>query len=266
MKIIAICNSKGGVGKTTCTINIGAGLALMKKKVLLIDLDPHAHLTYSIGLEKSKIENTVYKILINDIDPNTAIISRNGVDVIPSSISLCKADQYLSSIPCGECVLRESLKKVSGYDYVFIDCPPSLNHLTLNALTAAHEVYIPLQANSMSMRGMQDLLQTIEIVKKHLNTELEISGIIGTFIRRTVLNKGAMEVIKEHFQNKVFKTIIRQNIALEEAPSHGKTIFEYRLSSNGAKDYNSLCKEILKRSKGNDRSDGRKEKKARKRS
>ena len=247
MKIVAICNSKGGVGKTTCTINIGAGLAKQKYKVLLIDLDPHAHLTDAIGIKKDAQTNTVHEILTANIDPHLAIIKKNVFDVIPSRISLCQADQMLSSTPGGECVLREALEKIKEYDYIFIDCPPSLNHLTLNALAAAHEVFIPLQTQYMAMRGMEDLVQTIEIVKKRLNPSLAVTGIIATFFTRSILSREVINMVKKHFGDTVFKTIVRQNIALAEAPSHGKTIFEYAPHSNGAKDFQSLCEEIVER-------------------
>lgn len=247
MKIVAICNSKGGVGKTTCAINIGAGLAKQKYKILLLDLDPHAHLTDAIGIKKDAPTNTVYEILTANLDPHLAIIKREAFDVIPSRISLCQADQMLSSTPGGECVLREALEKLHEYDYLFIDCPPSLNHLTLNALTAANEVFIPLQTQYMAMRGMEDLIQTIEIVKKRLNPSLRVSGIIATFFTRSILNREVINMVKKHFGDTVFKTTVRQNIALAEAPSHGKTIFEYSPRSNGAKDYEDLCEEIIER-------------------
>lgn len=248
MKIVAICNSKGGVSKTTCAINIGAGLTKQKYKVLLIDLDPHAHLTDAVGIKKDSLTNTVYEILTANIDPHLALIKRNCFDLIPSRISLCQADQMLSSTPGGECVLREALDKIKEeYDYIFIDCPPSLNHLTLNALTAAQEVLVPLQTQYMAMRGMEDLMQTIEIVKKRLNPEVAVTGIIATFCTRSILNREVINMVKKHFGDTVFRTVIRQNIALAEAPSHGKTIFEYAPQSNGAKDFQSLCEEIIER-------------------
>ncbi|MEA1939109.1 MAG: ParA family protein [Candidatus Caldatribacteriota bacterium] len=248
MKIIALINQKGGVGKTTCAINIGAGLNKLNKRVLLIDLDPQAHLTYSLGIPAHEQKNTVYELLKNKIKAKKTIINRNGIDLIPSSLNLSGAEIEFSGIAGREFLLRESLEGIKKYDYVLIDCPPSLGLLTLNALTTAQEIYIPLQTEFLALQGMSKLLETINIVKKRLNKNIEIAGIIATrFDHRKNLNKEVVEKIENYFGNRLFNTFIRDNVSLAEAPSFGQTIFEYKSNSYGSKDYLSLCKEIVKR-------------------
>lgn len=248
MKIIALINQKGGVGKTTCAINIGAGLNKLNKRVLLIDLDPQAHLTYSLGIPAHEQKNTVYELLKNKIKAKKTIINRNGIDLIPSSLNLSGAEIEFSGIAGREFLLRESLEGIKKYDYVLIDCPPSLGLLTLNALTTAQEIYIPLQTEFLALQGMSKLLETINIVKKRLNKNIEIAGIIATrFDHRKNLNKEVVEKIENYFGNRLFNTFIRDNVSLAEAPSFGQTIFEYKSNSYGSKDYLSLCKEIIKR-------------------
>jgi len=248
MKIIAFINQKGGVGKTTCTMNIGAGLTMLGKKVLLIDLDPQAHLTYSLGIEAHKLENTVYELLKGNCQAKKVIISRNGIDLLPSSLELSGAEIEFSGIAGREFLLKEALDGIHSYDYMLIDCPPSLGLLTLNALTTTQEVYIPLQTEFLALQGMSKLLSTIEIVKKRLNKNIEITGIIATrFDNRKNLNKEVVEKIEKYFGSRFFKTLIRDNVSLAEAPSYGQTIFEYKASSYGAKDYLNLCHEIIKR-------------------
>lgn len=248
MKTIALINQKGGVGKTTSAINIGAGLKALNNKVLLVDLDPQANLSYSLGIEAHNLEFTIYNLLKGECSFNDVLINRNGLYILPSSLELSGAEIELSNIPGREFLLKEALIKVKDFDFVLIDCPPSLSLLTINALTTAKEVYIPLQAEFLALHGITKLLDTIDLVKKRLNKSLEITGIIGTlFDGRKNLNKEVMQNIKKHFKDKVFKTVIRDNIALAEAPSFHKTIFEYRASSYGAKDYLSLSKEIMKR-------------------
>jgi chromosome partitioning protein len=248
MKKIAFINQKGGVGKTTCTMNIGAGLISLGKKVLLVDLDPQAHLTYSLGIEAHELENTVYELLKGDCKVKNTIIKRNGIDVLPSSLELSGAEIEFSGIAGREFLLRESLENIKNYDYILFDCPPSLGLLTLNALTTAQEVYIPLQTEFLALQGMSKLLNTIDIVKKRLNKDIEITGIIATrFDNRKNLNKEVVEKIESYFGSRLFKTFIRDNVSLAEAPSFGQTIFEYKPGSYGAKDYLSLCHEIIKR-------------------
>jgi len=248
MKIIALINQKGGVGKTTCAINIGAGLNMLNKRVLLIDLDPQAHLTYSLGIPAHELNNTVYELLKGTVTLKETIIERNGLSLVPSSLDLSGAEIEFSGVAGREFLLKELLEGLKKYDYVFIDCPPSLGILTLNALTTARKVYIPLQTEFLALQGMTKLLETIGIVKKRLNKNIEIAGIIAMrFDSRKNLNREVVEKIKEYFGNKLFNTFIRDNISLAEAPSFGKTIFEYKSNSYGAKDYLDLCKEIIKR-------------------
>jgi chromosome partitioning protein len=248
MKKIAFINQKGGVGKTTCTMNIGAGLSSLGKKVLLVDLDPQAHLTYSLGIEAHELENTVYDLLKGTCKAKETILSRNGIALLPSSLELSGAEIEFSGIAGREFLLREALENIKTYDYILFDCPPSLGLLTLNALTTTQEVYIPLQTEFLALQGMSKLLNTIEIVKKRLNKGIDITGIIATrFDNRKNLNKEVVEKIENHFGNRLFKTFIRDNVSLAEAPSFGQTIFEYKANSYGAKDYLSLCQEIIKR-------------------
>jgi chromosome partitioning protein len=248
MQITALINQKGGVGKTTCATNIGAGLNKLGKHVLLIDLDPQAHLTYSLGIPAHELKNTVYELLRGIVTLKKTIIKRNGLNLIPSSLNLSGAEIEFSGVAGREFLLKETLEGLKKYDYVFIDCPPSLGLLTLNALTTAQEVYIPLQTEYLALQGMTKLLETLNIVKKRLNKNIEITGIIAMrFDGRKNLNREVVEKIKEYFGNKLFNTLIRDNISLAEAPSFGKTIFEYKSNSYGAKDYLDLCKEIIKR-------------------
>jgi chromosome partitioning protein len=255
MKIIALINQKGGVGKTTCAINIGAGLNKLSKRVLLIDLDPQAHLTYSLGVPAHslgvpahELNNTVYELLKGAVTLKETIIERNGLSLVPSSLNLSGAEIEFSGVAGREFLLKETVEGLKKYDYVFIDCPPSLGLLTLNALTTAQKVYIPLQTEFLALQGMTKLLETITVVKKRLNKNIEIAGIIAMrFDNRKNLNREVVEKIKEYFGDKLFNTLIRDNISLAEAPSFGKTIFEYKSNSYGAKDYLDLCKEIIKR-------------------
>ena len=252
MQTIAILNQKGGVGKTTTAVNIGAGLAMLNKKVLLIDLDPQANLSYSFGILAHELENTVYELLKGESDLQDVIVKHDNIDIIPSNLSLSGAEIEFSSLPGREFLLSERLQSVHDYDYIIIDCSPSLGLLTLNALTSVREVYITLQTEFLPMQGLAKLLETVDIVKKRLNRNLEITGIICTrYDSRKNLHNEVYEKIKKYFGNKVFKTVIRDNISLAEAPSFGQTIFEYRPKCRGALDYENLAKEILTRGKIN---------------
>jgi chromosome partitioning protein len=247
MRTIAFINQKGGVGKTTSTVNIGAGLAKLKKRVLLIDLDPQAHLTYSMGIQGHEAEHTVYDLLRGDAKAEQVIMDKYGMKIIPATLDLSGAEMEFSGIAGREFLLREALDGINEFDYILLDCPPSLGLLTLNGLTTANEVFIPLQAEFLALQGLTKLLETVEVVKKRLNKKLDITGVIGTrFDQRKKLNKEVISKVQEHFGDKVFKTMIRENIALAEAPSFGQTIFEYQANSYGAEDYLALSKEITK--------------------
>jgi len=246
MKTIAFTNQKGGVGKTTSTINVGAGLCLQGKKVLMIDLDPQANLTYSLRMNSQRIDNTVYDVLKGRITPDEAIISHNGFDILPSSIDLSGAEMEFANEPARETLLKNNLSKLGKeYDYILVDCPPNLGLLTLNAFTAVNEIFIVLQSEYLALHGLSKLMDVIRVVKERLNPEIAISGIICTlFDGRKNLNREVVDHIKDYFGEKVFNTIIRDNVALAEAPSHHKTIFEYDSESHGAQDYMKLSKEI----------------------
>lgn len=249
MTTIALINQKGGVGKTTSTFNIGVGLAMKKKKVLLIDLDPQSHLTYSAGIAAHNLTLTAYDVLKRSATISDVAIDIHGITLVPSSLELSRAELELAREAGREFLLREALS-YEDFDYVLLDCPPSLGVLTLNALTAAQEVYIPVQTEFLSLQGMSHLIETINIVKGRLNNALEITGIIGTrFDKRKTLNKEIIDKIRSYFGDKIFKTLIRDNISLAEAPSYGKPIFAYKPESYGAEDYLQLTKEILKRRK-----------------
>ena len=248
MPTIALINQKGGVGKTTSTINLGAGLSMMGKSVLLVDLDPQAHLTYGLGIQAHELDYTVYEVLKGEIQADEAVVQRDGLEVLPSSLSLSAAEIELSGMAGREFLLREALAGLPAHDFVLLDCPPSLGLLTLNALTAAHEVFIPLQTEFLALQGMSKLIDTVNVVKKRLNPALTISGIIGTqFDARKNLNREVVEKIREYFADKLFETLIHDNVALAEAPSYGQTIFEYRPDCRGAQDYLALSQEAVAR-------------------
>lgn len=246
-RIIALVNQKGGVAKTTSTINIGAALANKGKKVLLIDLDPQGNLTASLNISAHELDNTIHEVLKGDSKIYKTIKTINNYSVIPADIRLSGAEIELSSQPGREMILKERLGPiVVDYDYILIDCPPSLGLLTLNGLTAAKEIFIPLQAEYLALHGMGQLLKTVETVNKRLNPDLAITGIITTFYdNRKILNREVLEKIEAYFPDKLFNTRIRNNISLAEAPSYGMDIFQYKNNSNGAKDYAALTKEII---------------------
>ena len=247
-KIIAISNHKGGVGKTTSTLNIGAALQRMGKKVLLIDLDPQANLTQSLGLMDHT--PTIYEALRGEaqLDPIEVL---PGLDVVTSTLDLSGAEVELSSEPGKDYILKELLEPLrSRYNYILIDSPPSLGLLTMNALAAAQEVYIPLQAHYLALQGMSKLQEIVEKVRKRLNKGLRIGGVFVTqYDQRKVLNRNVAETIREHFPAETFRTAIRDNIALAEAPTQGVDVFRYAPKSTGAADYQALAKEIEKRNK-----------------
>jgi chromosome partitioning protein len=245
-KVLSISNHKGGVGKTTSAINIGAGLNKLGKKVLLIDLDPQANLSQSLGLINQ--EKTIYGALKGDYKLEPVVVLK-GLDVIPSTLDLSGAEIELSSEPGREYILKELIEDIrNDYDYIIIDSPPSLGLLTINSFTAADEILIPLQAQFLAMQGLAKLVEVVEKIKSRLNKELKMGGVFITqYDGRKVLNRDVVETINAHFKSEVFKTKIRDNIALAEAPAQGLDIFRYNAKSNGAEDYMDLAKEIIKR-------------------
>jgi len=248
MRTIALINQKGGVGKTTSTVNIGCGLSRLGKKVLLIDLDPQAHLTYSIGIQAHEVKKSIYELLKGDNTLDEVMQAYGEMKIVPSTLDLSGAEIELSAVAGREMLLKESLKKVKNIDYILIDCPPNLGLLTLNALTTAREIFVCLQTEYLALQGIGKLMETVQIVQKRLNKKLAISGIICTrYDRRKRLNKEVVEKIKGHFGDKVFNTLIRDNVALAEAPIQGKPIYDYSPRSYGAEDYMKLCNEIIKR-------------------
>jgi len=244
--VISLLNHKGGVGKTTSAINIGAGLTEMGKKVLLIDLDPQANLTISLGIPRQK--HTIYEALRGESEL-TPYEHKPNLDVITSSLDLSGAEMELINEAGREFILRELLNQViDDYDFILIDCPPSLGLLTLNALTSSRYVLIPLQTEFLAVQGLAKIKQVIDKVRFRLNKTLDIGGVIATmYDSRRVLNRDVVETIHKHFGEKVFKTYIRENVALAEAPAQRKDIFEYSPKSSGAIDYLELCKEIIER-------------------
>ena len=245
MKTIALVNQKGGVGKTTSTINIGAGLALKGKRVLLIDLDPQASLTLSLGQDASRSTKTIYEVLTGDLEAKEAIIKLSGgYDLIPCDARLLVLEEGKEKR-----LLQRAIAPLAGmYDYILIDCRPSLGNLMLNALTACNEVYIPVQAEFLALAGLAQLTNTITLVKRKLNPDVKITGVLITrYKARTKLSKEVYNKAKELYPQAIFKTPVRDAVDVAEAPTAGTDIFHYSKRSNGAKDYLSVVEEIIKR-------------------
>jgi chromosome partitioning protein len=247
LRIIAIANQKGGVGKTTSTVNIGAALAQHGKRVLLIDIDPQGSLSASVGITEPEL--TIYQLLQGEADVSQVMQQVGPYYVIPAGLDLSGAELEFSSMAGRELLLREAIEPYQAhFDYILIDCPPSLGILTLNAFTAATEVFIPMQTEFLSLQGVSMLTRSIEVVRKRLNHRLEITGVIGTlYDGRKRLNREVVETIQEHLGGKLFDTCIRDNVSLAEAPSFGLDIFQYKPKSYGARDYMTLSREIIKR-------------------
>tara|TARA_Y100000389_G_C17374696_1_gene471010 strand:+ start:241 stop:1005 length:765 start_codon:yes stop_codon:yes gene_type:complete len=252
-KIIAIANQKGGVGKTTTAVNLAAALGVLEKKILLIDADPQANATSGLGVDLNLTNYGTYQLLEHSIEVSDAVISTNSpnLDLIPSHIDLVASEIELVNQDAREYMLKKALKLIKkDYDYILIDCAPSLGLITLNALVAADAVIIPIQCEYFALEGLGKLLNTIKSVQKLHNKELDIEGLLLTmYDTRLRLSNQVVEEVKKHFGKMVFKTIIQRNIRLSEAPSFGEDIITYDASSRGAKSYLSLGSEILKRNK-----------------
>ena len=251
--ILTLANQKGGVGKTTTAVNLAAFLGKKKKKVLVIDLDPQGNATSGLGIDKGQLESTIYDVMVNDVDIMDTIweSSSDNVSICPTNINLAGAEIELVNVMSREQVLKNAVKSVKNdYDYILIDCPPSLSILTINALTASDGIIIPIQGEYYALEGLTQLVDTINIVKKKLNKNLSILGVVLTmFDRRTQLTRQVQEEVENYFRDKVFSTVIPRNVRLAEAPSHGVAILNYDKHSKGAKAYESLAAEVIKRTK-----------------
>nr|WP_207204765.1 AAA family ATPase [Miniphocaeibacter massiliensis] len=252
MKAICVFNQKGGVGKTTTVVNLAAALGLKGKKVLVMDLDPQGNSSSGFGVDKMNLENTVYDLFINDVKLEDIIYKTEAenVSIIPSNTSLSGVEVELINTPSRESVLKNALEGFEDFDYIIMDCPPSLGFLSINALTAADSVLIPIQSEYYALEGVSQLVETINLVKKSLNKDLEVEGVlISMFDGRNNLSLEVVEEVKKYFKNKVFKSIIPRNVRLAEAPSYGESIFDYDSKSKGAVAYEKLAKEIIKNNK-----------------
>lgn len=248
-RIISIANQKGGVGKTTTAINLSACLAEAGQKVLVIDIDPQGNTTSGLGVQKDEIDKTVYEVMLQEIELKDSIIKDvfENLDIVPSNVNLAGAEIDLIDVDDREYILKNEISKVSElYDFIILDCPPSLSMLTVNAMTASDSVLVPIQCEYYALEGLTQLIHTINLVKKKLNPELELEGVVFTmFDSRTNLSLQVVENVKDNLNETIYKTIIPRNIRLAEAPSHGLPINIYDTKSAGAESYRLLAQEVM---------------------
>jgi len=252
-KIISLANQKGGVGKTTTTINLAASLAVLEQKVLIIDADPQANATSGLGFDLKNVQSSIYECIVDEIEAEKVILKTDiaNLDIIPSHIDLVGAEIEMLNLPNREKVLKNAIEHLKNvYDFIFIDCSPSLGLITVNALTASDSIIIPVQCEYFALEGLGKLLNTIKIIQNRLNKNLEIEGFLLTmFDGRLNLSNQVYEEVKRHFQDMVFETVIQRNVKLGEAPSYGKPVILYDASSKGSINHMNLAREILQRNK-----------------
>lgn len=250
-RVISVANQKGGVGKTTTTVNLGACLADAGKRVLLVDMDAQGNATSGIGIKKSDVTNDIYDVLVNEVPIKEVIqqTARERLDIAPATIQLSGAEIELTSMMARESRLKTALSEVTEeYDYILIDCPPSLGHLTINSFSASDSILIPVQCEYYALEGLSQLLNTIRLVQKHFNADLRIEGVLLTmYDARTNLGSEVVEEVRKYFRERVYDTIIPRNVRLSEAPSHGQSIIDYDPKSKGAENYHALAKEVMNR-------------------
>lgn len=248
-KVIAIANQKGGVGKTTTAVNLSSCLAFKGKRVVIIDIDPQGNTTSGLGIDKKTIEKSIYEVLINDVKIENALMKTaiENLYICPSNIQLVGAEVELVSVISRETRMKVSIEDIrSKYDYILIDCPPSLGLLTLNALTASDTILVPIQCEYYALEGLSQLMNTVKLVQRHLNPALDVEGVVLTmFDARTNLSIQVVEDVKKHFRNKVYRTVIPRNVRLSEAPSFGLPIILYDPKSKGAECYLDLAQEVI---------------------